>query len=334
MTIFEKLVNRSILKMAESEIRNAIITENAEIETKAPYTKEGVLFNIKENGIQLILDALSKTPSPSLGSLNIHNTFKIHTVPLPQNMKQDDKLKLYIKLMNSTYVYGIIGFDNTNTPWNISNPITHGNPLFKQAKITKLAIYSYNHEQSVKPETVSSYIKYFATIDSVINTYSYLRKEKKSETVGVESLAPSYWDLQNSYRTVGVGIITYKNNVLLPSTESGEYTLIPHLFVAKGVIAPYYGFSYMVSTPTYKKGYALSRMFSANISQKSFKVCVGSNPPNMYDSYRTLNYSNLDSAYQQNIFPDNYASIAEASKQYTILKIKGVLNGDQTETSS
>lgn len=333
MTIFEKLVNRAIIKRADSEIRDACIIEDNEVITKKSCTNDGVLFNIKEKGIQVIKGVLESMPATTFNNLVIPDTFKIHTVSL-SNMKQTDKLKLYTKLMESTDIYGVIGFDSKNTTWNISNPITYINPLFNQANITKLAIYSYEHKQNPQEQTISNYIKYFATVDTVINTYGYLRKEKKSDSVKVAQAGCDYWNLQYYEDTVRIYINTYENKVVLPSTESEEYTLIPHLFVAKGVIAPYYGFSYMVSTPASKKGYPLSSMHSANIHPNNNSICVGSNPPNLYDSYRTLNYSNLDSAYIREIFPYNYAEIAEASKQYTILKIKGVLNGDQTETSS
>lgn len=333
MTIFEKLVNRSILKRAVSEIHDNIITNDNEVITKKSCTDEGVLFNIKGKGIQVIESVLEDMPATTFSDLVIHNTFKIHTVPLP-HMEQTDKLKLYIKLMESTDIYGVIGFDSKDTPWNISNPITHLNPLFNQANITKLAIYSYDHKQNPQEQPIASYIKYFATVDTVINTYGYPRKEKKSESVKVAQVGYDYWSLQNYTDIVGIYINTYENKVILPSTESEEYTIIPHLFVAKGIIAPYYGFSYIVSTPTSKKGYPLSSMHSANIHPNSNRICVGSLPLNLYDSYRTLNYSNLDSAYNRVIFPNNYAEIAEASKQYTMLKIKGVLNADQTKTNS
>lgn len=289
-------------------IEKAMSLEHSKTEpiTLSQHTSEGSIFNIKESALEVIptrsVDCFSDR-------INIANMFDIYEIPMTNSLTA---YKTIMNLIDVPEVYGILAI----SPTAKINPLHFLAPRI--SSITKLVVYTTKQPQDIGQSILAKELEQIATVDTMVTQHSYLHKEMASDAFEVRGNGNE--DTWASFPNIS---ITETTATILPPSETNEHCIVPHFFVSKGIIAPFYGFSSVNLTK--RKGTALSAMRSANISSRG-SVCIGSLPSDKYDSYRCLNYSNLDSPYRIDIMPEAYMSIAEAHKQYAKIKIQGILN--------
>jgi hypothetical protein len=305
MTIYDALRKDLYLTPIINKAK-AISYQNAEPTVSIQNTKEGSIFNIKEA-------ALDTIPTRSVDcfsdKISIANMFDIYEIPMTNILTA---YKTIMNLIDVPEVYGVLAV----SPTIKFNPLHFLSPMM--SSITKLVVYTAKEPQVIDQTILAEELTHIATVDTVLNQHNYLHKELVSESFRISGNGNT--DTWASFPNI---YTSETSSVILPAGETAEHCIVPHFFVSKGIIAPFYGFSRVNITK--KKGKSLSTMRSANISIND-SVCIGSLPSNKYDSYRCLNYSNLDSPYRTDIMPKAYMSIAEAHKQYAKIKIQGILN--------
>lgn len=330
MTLLELAINNGYYTKVEEVVKTTITNTTETIETYPHRNSKGVMYNLPQTSIDKLVDLSTSGGTASYTEIHkLSKLFKVHTIKI-EGMNRVSQISLFIKLLSSQSVYGLIAFDIHNAPVNVGNFISITSKALFEEKLVTLAVYSYVEEEVLVPtEYVTKEVKLLATIDSLINSTAYNHRDKKASEFNLNSHS-GHWNIEAGTLSASIDSTA---SIILPSTEEREYTLIPHLFLSKGIIVPYYGFSYMWTTPAGRYGDYLTSMLTPNISKSSGSICVGSNPRDEYDSYRSLNYANLDSPYFKDVFPNSYKHVAEANKQFTIIKLKGVLD-EQEPTES
>lgn len=305
MTIYDALRKDLYLTPIINKAK-ALYYQNAEPTVSIQNTEEGSIFNIKEA-------ALDTIPARSIDcfsdKIDIASMFDIYEIPMTNSLTA---YKTIMNLVDVPEVYGVLAV----SPTIKFNPLHFLSP--KMSSITKLVVYTAKEPQGIDQTILAEELTHIATVDTVLNQHNYLHRELESESFKISGNGNT--DTWTSFPNI---YTSETSSVILPAGETAEHCIVPHFFVSRGIIAPFYGFSRVNITK--KEGKSLSTMRSANISYNG-SVCIGSLPSNKYDSYRCLNYSNLDSPYRTDIMPEAYMSIAEAHKQYAKIKIQGILN--------
>jgi len=328
MTPLEHLINTAFYEKVRTTIVSTVTnTEKGPMILPQFNLEKGVIYNIPEASLDFI--KAKANPYANRIEPTISNLFNVHTINT-SNMELAQILKICINLLTDTNVYGIIYFPDKEPPINIghfmSPLIRHTNQL-PNSHTSKLAIYSYKVQISnrdLDSEAIKNEISLIATIETaLLNTYPH--KIKKDSGVTLEGLMHEVWKVDKPKSRALYARLTYASTTVLPATETNTHALVPLYFLTKGIICPFYGVSYIKFINNDVIGGDITSCISANISDNG-SVCVGSMSRLEYDSYRSLNYSNIDSAFRSSSIPNNYPSIAEAHKQYTILKLKGVID--------
>jgi hypothetical protein len=280
--------------------------QNDEPTTFTQHTSEGSIFNIKESALEAIP---ARSIACFFAKINIASMFDIYEIPMTNIFTA---YRTILNLVDVPEVYGVLAV----SPTIKFNPLHFLSPTM--SSITKLVVYTAKEPQVIDQTILAEELTHIATVDTVLSQHNYLHREL---TLGSFKISGN--DNSNTWASFPNIYTSDTSSVILPAGETAEHCIVPHFFVSRGIIAPFYGFSRVNITK--KEGESLSAMRSANISTNG-SVCIGSLPSTKYDSYRCLNYSNLDSPYRADIMPKAYMSIAEAHKQYAKIKIQGILN--------
>ncbi len=96
----------------------------------------------------------------------------------------------------------------------------------------------------------------------------------------------------------------YKQSISKDSEYEGDFVIVPHQLLTKGLVAPYYGTSVIIREDNTARGALLCPMHSANISMSYNtdrtkplfnSICTGSTSKTTMEGLRTLNHANLSS---------------------------------------
>ena len=309
MTLYNSIIESNITDIIQSTLKDL---KNEEVTSSAATTNEGTIHNITCSNLKLLQN---NVPSTKYNTQKYSELFNISTVQLPKNLSP---IAMTIKLLEDASVYGIIGFTSNNAPVNMLHFMTPTEQL--ESNIVKLCVYTYK-EAPEYSDIVDRELLQISRIETALQ-YGYQHKERNGSKITIYRVNGNP---PHTYRAVPNFDVSTGTSLILPEGEPKESSLVPMQFLTRGIIYPYYGVVGIQTSSEGRQGYDLTSMVSANISS-SHSVCTGALPREKYDSYRSLNYCNLDSPYRTDVFPDNYVDVVHTHKQYMIIKLKGLLN--------
>jgi len=317
MTLYESVLNAQ-QTMTVASYCSSLLGNNNEI-IEIPFTtNEGTIYCIPKAVMDTVKSKRYITDYDYFVRTDIHSQlFKINLVKFPTPAIVTSMLET---LASSSAIYGVLGYqENSDTPVNLLNPLTPSSQLTVPYKT--LAVYSYASTEETDQEVITKELTLLTYIIIAISQ-AYHYKYKPSGSIELSF---------NTTATKSVEIKT--NNVtILPATETEENGLVPHYFLTRGIYYPFYGVSAYHMTERGRRGTFITNMLSANISN-SESICIGQLPASDYNSFRSLNCSNIDSPYTTSVLPHCYASIAEANKQLMLTILKGLSNDNNRPTS-
>ena len=313
VSLYEALISYQETDLILSQIP----TGTADKITVNPNTEDGTIFNIKEVAYQSIASSYTSRSSHR-EERAMSKLFDINTITLPRPMQVTSMIP---KLLEDPKVYGVLGFTKDNQCINLGHFLTPKPNLL--LPISRVVVYSYvNYSDFTSSMYYKEELAQIAKIYTATLSHSYYH----IYTVGGITNIKDNKFYFHKWDTIPSCNITSAKSTILPASESSEHGIIPLFFVGKGIVYPYYGVSGFIFTSTSKKGYDLTSFVSANITSRDGSICTGSLPNTEYESYRGLNYSNLDSPYRRDIMPTYYQEIAQAYKDFMIELYKGLNN--------
>lgn len=280
-----------------------------------PYTNStGTIYPIPSTITDKLIEKSYTTSHDS--SDNLQHMFNIHTMQFPSPSRI---LAVVPKLLADTRVYGILGFNKNNEPTNLLHFLTPVEQLNQE--FTKLVIYTYKNFSPSEPSTKE--LENIARIYAAVTSSKYQRRtiQQGATTVRNSTNKTNIWNqLYSSY-------VEANEAAILPEGETQETAIIPLFFLSRGIVYPNYGVTSFKTTEGYRKATDLTPCISANTSAtNNANICTGSLPSNEFNSYRSLNYSNLDSPYRRDVIPDNLPAIVGAHKEFMKEIYKGLNN--------
>lgn len=328
MNLLEQLINEAhYTKVANLVRENTDITEGS-VTVYKPVTSEGVIYNIPRYVYDSVISP-KQYVNCDYAAIDIPKMFKLHT--FTKHISNIKELALIASsILKNEEIYGVL-CKVDNTLINLGHFMS---PIFNYTddfdKDVTFLIYSYKNKDNLDTSVIGKELSLISAIEVALSS-SYHYKVTKSSAVEVYPFDTS-WTISHVCHKSMLTTIHTTNRVILPASEKECHSLIPLFFVAKGTFAPYYGVAHIWTTSGGMQGKSVTIMETGNISKNGL-VCVGDLSRTNYDSYRSLNYVNQNNAYYSGVLPKDWQSVAEAHKQYALIKLKGIID-DNTETVS
>lgn len=203
----------------------------------------------------------------------------------------------------------------------------------------KIIVYKYYDRDSMKSHYRSDDVSHEAIATNIRNLISlYSNKQRINRTIKSLTVAS-----KNDTPLANIEQM-YRESMPMDSEYVGDFIIIPHTLITKGIAAPYYGTSVVVRSDNASKGAFLTPFQSANISP-SFgddnnpefnSVCTGNKSQVTMEGLRTLNHANLSSPLSPNCIGIGALEYAdECIKQsLNIYKLGGFLNDTENEETT
>jgi len=302
------------------------------VDTKDKYNRLGIERSIKYKTSIILpitdivpdfneLEAITKDPnSVILGNMNVTTIEDVtyeEAINIINDIYQDDNFYGVLLKINDEYI-------------NILHPIianylinTTGVISFKEYK-TKMVIYTIKNKDIISDEPTKEMIKYWE--NEILKTL--LLNIHKDDAIMVIS------QFEKTHDRILKDFMWNNKVVLRQSQKMSFYNhkdeimdmvqfIIPHQFLSKNVIYPYYGYSLVNADYTRHLASAIdiSPMLSPNISKHEENrgngsqrgICFGDNKYMSINAFKAMNYANLGSPLRNKILKRGWVTFYKTS---------------------